>query len=182
MYVLYYNYSYCDEHDFQVVAVSEDKHVLEAEIERLMEPVREYQERSEASRKAREDYYARSQKAVRKWLTENSGCVREIRPRMFNGEFYVKDFHTLNNTPYHPDVKKRELEKAIDVIVTTHWTLFLDNPGGDILNRQDEFINKEALDGPVLAIPYEDHPYPQMKEGFAHYHQDGFKIEEVAVL
>lgn len=182
MYILYYNYSTYDEHDFQVIAVSASAHALEAEIERLMGPVRDYQERNEASRKARENYYARSQKKVRKWLMENADCVREIRPRLFNGEFYVKDFHTMNNTPYHPDVKKRELEKVIDVIVTTHWTLFLECPAKDILQRQDEFINKEALKAPILVIEREEHPCPKMKEGFAHYNQDGFKIEEVVVL
>lgn len=181
MYVLYYSYSSYDEHDFEVIAASDHKHVLEAEIERLMGPVREYQERSEAHRAASEAYYARCQKKVREWLTENIDCVREIRPRMFNGEFYVKDFHTLNNTPYHPSVKQRELEKAIDVIVTTHWQLFLagGNPNGRL---EDEFINKECLKGPMLCLEREEHPWPKMQEGFAHYHQEGFKIEEVKIL
>jgi hypothetical protein len=182
MYILYYCYEDYGIHDLRFIAVSESTHVLEAEIERLMEPVREYDEKSEAIRKSHEAYYAKCQKKVREWLVQNQECVREIRPRMFNGEFYVKDFHTLNNTPYHPEVKKRELEKAIDVIVTTHWTLFLDKPTADVIKRQDEFIDREALKVPVIVLERKEYEYPKMKEGFAHYARDGFKIEKVAVL
>jgi hypothetical protein len=182
MYVLSYNYSTCDEHDFEVIAASESTHALEVEIERLMGPVRDYQQQVEAIDSASEAYYAKCQKQVREWLLENVDCVREIRPRLYNGEFYVKDFHTMNNTPYHPSVKQRELEKAIDVIVTTHWMIFLDNPGDDMLSRQDEFVNKELLKSPVPVLEREDHPYPNMKKCFTHYHQDGFKIQEIKII
>lgn len=183
MYVLHYNYSCWDEHESYVIAVSEDREKLEAEIERLLVPVREYRQRQDEHRKAQDAYYKKSQKAVRKWLEGNLECVREIRPRMFNGEFYVKDFHTLSNTPYHPSVKQREQEKAIDTIVTTHWQLFVEaGNDADRLKRLAEFINFDVLTNPVLKLQYEEHPYPKIAEGFYAYHDSGFIIEEVKVL
>lgn len=181
MYVLYYQYSDYDEHQFQVLAVSEDKHVLEFEIEKLMRPIREYRHQYEVYNASVSEYRARSQAAVRKWLMSNPDCVREIRPQLFNGKFYVKDFHTLNNKPYDPNVKKREIEKAIDVIVSTHWQLFLENPTKKIIEEQDKFINKEALNGPVLAIPHEKYESPKVPIG-DNYMEGCLSIVEVPVL
>lgn len=181
MYVLHYDYSDYDEHDSQVIAVSEDKEKLEAEIERLMAPCRDFRRRVEEHQKVRDEHFAKGQKKVRNWLKENLDAVREIRPRLFNGEFYVKDFHTLTNTPYHPDVKKREQEKAIDMLVTSHFTYFFE--GNDPGNRLgEEFLNMELCKTPLPVIPRPDAEFPKMETGFALYYEGGFKIEEVKVL
>ncbi len=183
MYVLYYNNGDIDSGSFcfKVIGISESKNVLEEEIERLMKPVLECQEKFQIACKNSEDYRIRSQKKIRKWLTENSECIREIRPQISNKEFYVKDFHTLNNTPYHPDVKKREIEKAIDLIVTTHWFMFVED-SGDIAKRQDQFINKDVLTNPVIVIKSENYPCPEISDGFIFYEKNGFVIEDVKVF
>lgn len=181
MYVLHYDHSDYEEHESQVIAVSEDKAKLEAEIERLMAPSRDFSRRLTEHQKSRDEHIAKGQKTVRKWLKDNVDAVREIRPQMFNGEFYVKDFHTLANTPYHPDVKKREQEKAIDMLVTSHFILFFQ--GGDPSGRlADEFLNMELCKTPLPVIPKRDEEFPKMESGFAFYHEGGFKIEEVKVL
>lgn len=184
MYVLYYNYDDCENHNFEIIAVSESKQILEEEINRITVPIRDYLEKLENYNRIKENYCSANKKKLREWLTENIECVREIRPQMFNGEFYVKDFHTLNNTPYSPNVKKREQEKSIDVIVSIHWELFLNTATEQQIKQQDEFINKEFLTVPVIVLEdQEDNLEPvKVKCEFNYCGEDSFKIKEVKVL
>jgi hypothetical protein len=77
--------------------------------------------------------------------------------------------------PYAPQIKQQEQDKAIDLIVSSHWMLFREKC--DPHRRLEEFMDFNKLSEPMLQIEVEKIEMPHLEGGY--YHADNLIIEEV---
>jgi len=175
VYLLYYHYVEYDFCEHENIAVSNDKGKLEAIRDEMYAPTKQFLKDMEEYHKEIAKRKTQAQKEVRQWLENNVECVREIRPCYFDGEHYVPDFYESYDKPYSEEKKKREQERAIDLIVSSHWFSFVKKQKKELA----ELINFKALTGKFPAIEYE---YPAQPSIEGKVYHDHFFIEEIKEL
>jgi len=178
MYILHYHHVQCDYCEHELIAVSQDKGKLEKLREEILAPSRKFYEENEVYQKECAKRKASAQKIVREFLERNIECVKEIRPRLFDGTRYVPDYHYTSTKPYEPEKKRQEQGRAIDLIVSTYWMEFQRGFVGH--SRLGEFINQRLLTEDLPDIHYSLPEHPTLEGKI--YDEGSVVIEEIKEL
>lgn len=174
MYVM----SYWDHDVFQNFAVSESKEALENLRDEKMKYVRKYKAEQELWQKEVEKKQQKVKTELREFLERNIDSLREIRPRYFDGNECVPDFHEEVGVPYAPEKKAEEQGKALDVIVSSYWHLFIRKT--DLSKKRiAEFLDLSKLTEPLPVIECDLSDITMPRAIGVLYDETCFRIEEI---
>jgi hypothetical protein len=160
MYVLYYEESDYDYHQFEIIAVSKDKEKLQAEKESLSEINRKFVEKIEEYNDKNRKHYEMCQKKVREFLLDNLDCIKENRQPMYNGYVYIKDWHTSDGRSYSPHQKFEIQKKNIDTVVNRHSSYFQKGVKGFTTSVLEQYIDFSKLKSPIDFIEAREFEQP----------------------